>query len=87
MHEILSLADAECTRLWESLTLRYTEVPGLPVLRQEIARLYEGLTADNIFCLAGAEEGILCAARAMLTKGESRHCRHTVLSVAGRTST
>src|SRR5277367_667672 len=68
MQEILSFADDEARGLWEKLQLSYTEVPGLPVLREEIARLYSNCSGENIFCFAGAGEGILCTMQALLTK-------------------
>ena len=72
--EILSFADRECIDLWENLRLSYSEIKGLPLLRTEIAKLYDGCTDGNILCLAGAEEGILCAATALLTSGD-----HTIV--------
>jgi aspartate/methionine/tyrosine aminotransferase len=67
MSEILSLSDQEGLKLWNELRLGYTEVPGLPALREEIALLYDRCSAKNILCLAGAEEGIFCTAKALLT--------------------
>ncbi len=52
---------------------RYTETRGLPMLRAEIARSsYPGLSADDILCFSGAEEGIYTAVRALLTRDD--HC-------------
>jgi aspartate/methionine/tyrosine aminotransferase len=65
--ELLSMADSESLELWDNLKLSYTEVAGLPVLRQEIAQLYERCNAENILCFAGAEDGIYCAMEALLT--------------------
>lgn len=65
--EILAMADEETAFLWENLRLCYTEVSGLPQLRDQIAKLYPGLKAENIFCLAGAEDGIFCTAIALLS--------------------
>ena len=67
MTEILSWSDQESLKLWNELRLGYTEVPGLPVLREEIASLYDHCSARNILCLAGAEEGIFCTAKALLS--------------------
>jgi len=62
MPEILAMSGPEERQLWESLTLGYTEVKGLPLLREEIARVhYPFLTANQILCFAGAEDGIFCA--------------------------
>lgn len=70
MRDILQLADAECRELWDSLALGYTESPGHPLLRQEIAKLYPTLRADNVLTLAGAEEGIYCTLRTLLEPGD-----------------
>ena len=68
--EILELADDDSRRRWESLSLGYTESLGLPVLREEIARLYSGLTADDVITFAGAEEGVFIATHALLDAGD-----------------
>ena len=39
LRELLRHADAESLRLWEELSLGYTESQGLPLLRAEIAKL------------------------------------------------
>ncbi|RPJ45508.1 MAG: aminotransferase, partial [Chloroflexi bacterium] len=39
MKDLLALADVESCQLWDQLTLGYTETPGHPLLRAEIARL------------------------------------------------
>lgn len=67
LNEILDLADSESLDLWKTLRLGYTEVPGHPLLRKEITKLYPGLKSDNILCFAGAEEGIYSAFQALLT--------------------
>jgi len=66
MQDILALADAEAKELWQTLRLGYAEIFGLPLLRAEIAKLYGKMTSENILCFAGAEDGILCAALALL---------------------
>jgi len=68
--ELLELADPECHRLWSDLRLGYTESPGLPLLRSEIASLYDGLTANDILTFAGAEEGIFLTMHAALEAGD-----------------
>lgn len=72
MKDLLALADKECKDLWEDLSCQYTESPGLPLLRQEIAKEYPGLGEDDVFCFAGAEEGIYTAMRALLS--DEDHC-------------
>lgn len=70
MREILTLADAETSDLWERLTLGYTESSGHPLLRAEIARLYEHATPDDILVFAGAEEAIYVAEQVLLGPGD-----------------
>ncbi|MCB1111176.1 MAG: aminotransferase class I/II-fold pyridoxal phosphate-dependent enzyme [Chlamydiales bacterium] len=70
LQELISLADCESKKLWESLSLGYTEPPGHPILRSEIASLYSSLNSDDIFTFAGAEEGIYCAMRVLIEPGD-----------------
>ena len=70
LHEILELADPESKKLWESLSLGYTESPGLPILRKEISRLYASVDGERILTFAGAEEGIYCAMRTLIEPGD-----------------
>jgi aspartate/methionine/tyrosine aminotransferase len=56
--------------VWENLKLGYTESPGLPLLREEISRLYSAVDQDRILTTAGAEEGIYCTMRALLSTGD-----------------
>lgn len=37
MRQLLAMADDDSLQLWDELSLGYTEAPGLPALRQEIA--------------------------------------------------
>lgn len=68
--ELVALADPECRRLWSELRLGYTESAGLPLLRSEIATLYDGLSADDVLTFAGAEEGIFLTMQAALRPGD-----------------
>ena len=70
MAEVLALADEETQSLWDRLTLGYTESTGHPLLRQEIATLYDGMASDDILVFAGAEEAIFCLANAALEAGD-----------------
>src|SRR5918992_5212526 len=70
MGELLALADDECRTLWDGLGLGYTESPGHPLLRREIAALYDGLEPDDVLVFAGAEEAIFVFANAVLGPGE-----------------
>lgn len=70
MQELLSLADPESLNLWNTLHLGYTEPPGHPLLRAEIAQLYSHIKADNVLTFTGAEEGIYCVMQTLLQKGD-----------------
>jgi aspartate/methionine/tyrosine aminotransferase len=70
MADLLALADDETRAMWGGLTLGYTESPGHPLLRREIASLYDGLEADDVLVFAGAEEAIFCLANVMLGPGD-----------------
>ena len=65
-------AREELGRLW----LGYTETWGAPDLREAIAATYDGLSARDILCFAGAEEGIYAAMRVMLSPED-----HAIVSV------
>lgn len=63
--ELVALADDEGRRLWDELALGYTESPGHPRLRAEIARMYEQIDPEQII-VAAPEELILIAMHALL---------------------
>src|SRR5690349_15118816 len=48
MTDLLELADDETTRMWDALTLGYTESTGHPLLRAEIASLYDDLEPEDV---------------------------------------
>ena len=70
LHDLLSLADASGRAMWENLRLGYTESLGHPLLRAEIARLYQTATPDDVITFAGAQEGIFLAMHAILAAGD-----------------
>jgi len=70
MAELLDAADAEARALWDGLTLGYTEAPGHPLLRVEIASLYETIVPDEVLTFSGAEEAIYVAANVLLGPGD-----------------
>src|SRR5690349_19645979 len=70
LDELLSLADESGRALWDDLRLGYTESLGHPLLRAEIASLYETVSPDDVITFAGAEEGIFLAMHAMLAAGD-----------------
>jgi aspartate/methionine/tyrosine aminotransferase len=70
MSDLLALADDESRTMWESLRLGYTESSGHPLLRAEIAELYEHVDADGVLVFAGAEEAIFCLANVLVGPGD-----------------
>ena len=70
MADLLRLADDETRALWDGLRLGYTESSGHPLLRAEIAVLYEDIDPDDILVFAGAEEAIFCLANVLLGPGD-----------------
>lgn len=71
--ELLTLADDHALGLWDGLKLGYTESRGLPLLRREIASLYRGLDAEQVF-VAAPQELIGLAMNAFLNKGDHVVC-------------
>ncbi|MEK9179476.1 MAG: aminotransferase class I/II-fold pyridoxal phosphate-dependent enzyme, partial [Patescibacteria group bacterium] len=71
--DLLELADNETRNLWNTLTLGYTESLGHPLLREEIAKLYKGITAQNVNVLV-PEEGIFLTLNALLQKRDHVIC-------------
>jgi aspartate/methionine/tyrosine aminotransferase len=78
MAELLELADDEARALWGSLRLGYTESTGHPLLRREIAGLYERVEADDVLVFAGAEEAIYCLLHTSLDAGD-----HVIVTFPG----
>lgn len=70
---VLSLADAETARLWQDLSLGYTESLGHPFLRREIAGMYGNVGADDVL-VCTPEEGIFLALNAILKPGDHVIC-------------
>ena len=70
MADLLELADEETARRWADLRLGYTEAPGHPLLRAEIATLYETVEPDDVLVFAGAEEAIFCLSNVLLGPGD-----------------
>jgi aspartate/methionine/tyrosine aminotransferase len=70
MADLLAMADDESRSLWDGLTLGYTESTGHPLLRREIAGLYESIEPDDVLVFAGAEEAIFCLANILLGPGD-----------------
>ncbi len=70
MADLLALADDETRDLWDGLQLGYTESTGHPLLRREIASLYETIDADEILTFAGAEEAVFCLVNTLVGPGD-----------------
>jgi aspartate/methionine/tyrosine aminotransferase len=70
MAELLSLTDPETAALWHGLRLGYTESLGHPLLRREIASLYETVGPDEVLVFSGAEEAIFVIANVRLQPGD-----------------
>src|SRR5579859_4298374 len=68
--ELLDLSGPDDGALWSQLRLGYTESPGHPLLRAEIASLYDGLGADDVLVFTGAEEAIFSFANVALGAGD-----------------
>jgi aspartate/methionine/tyrosine aminotransferase len=66
MADVLALADPEARALWDGLTLGYTESTGHPLLRREIASMYDDLAAEDVLVFAGAEEAIFCLTNVLM---------------------
>jgi aspartate/methionine/tyrosine aminotransferase len=70
MADLLALADDESRALWDGLALGYTESTGHPLLRREIAALYDTIEPDEVFTFAGAEEAVFCLMNVVVGAGD-----------------
>jgi aspartate/methionine/tyrosine aminotransferase len=69
MNELLVMADEESLQLWQELKLGYTESPGLPLLREDISKLYQTIEPEQVLVTI-PEEGIFIAMNCLLEKGD-----------------
>lgn len=69
VQELVALADDASQQLWAQLQLGYTESPGHPLLRAEIAKLYQQISSEQIV-VAAPEELILLAMHSLLQPGD-----------------
>lgn len=67
--ELLKLAGVPLAEFGK-LSLGYTESPGNLPLRESIAAMYKGISADEVIFLGSPIEGIYLAARAILNPGD-----------------
>jgi aspartate/methionine/tyrosine aminotransferase len=70
MAELVGLMDGETRALWDDLRLGYAETTGHPLLRREIAGLYETIEPDDVLVFAGAEEAIFCLLNVLVGPGD-----------------
>lgn len=70
LEELLGLADDELRAAWNDLTLGYTEVRGHPLLREEIASLYEQVGAEDVIVFAAAQEPIYALSSVVVEPGD-----------------
>ena len=67
--ELLELADPETRRLWDGLSLGYTESPGHPLLREAIAGLCQVIRPADVL-VAAPEEAIFIFMHSLLVPGD-----------------
>jgi aspartate/methionine/tyrosine aminotransferase len=73
LNDVLAL-DPEATNQFMAMTLGYTETKGALALREAIASLYQGITADDVLVHVGAQEPIYAFMRATLAPGDHVIC-------------
>jgi aspartate/methionine/tyrosine aminotransferase len=67
---LLALSGEQDRQRWDGLELGYADPHGAPWLRTTIAERYPGLEMADVLCCAGAQEGLMCVARALLAPGD-----------------
>jgi aspartate/methionine/tyrosine aminotransferase len=70
MAELVAGMDEELRAMWEGLALGYTEAAGHPLLRAEIAALYERVAPEEVLVFSGAQEAIFAFANVALRPGD-----------------
>ena len=70
LSDLLQMADEDSREMWDSLTLGYSESQGHPLLREEIFRLYDTISADNLV-VAVPSECIYLAMHILLRKSDN----------------
>jgi aspartate/methionine/tyrosine aminotransferase len=70
LKDLLAFADDELRALWDDLSLGYTETLGLPLLRSEIAGIYETLEAGDVMAVVGASEALFILMAALVRPGD-----------------
>jgi aspartate/methionine/tyrosine aminotransferase len=67
--ELLQMASSASLQLWQDLKLGYTETAGHPLLRNEVAGLYQNIPPENVM-VAAPEEAIFIAMQTLLIPGD-----------------
>lgn len=84
--DLLAMAPGSADALMK-LPLGYTESRGHPLLREQIAGFYEGISPDQVLVHAGAEEAIFNAMNVLLGPGDHvvvhYPCYQSLAAVAG----
>jgi aspartate/methionine/tyrosine aminotransferase len=70
LDELLSIAGGDTLALWENLSLGYTEAAGHPLLRAEIASLYQTVAPEEVLVFSGAEEAVFVFMNVLLGPGD-----------------
>lgn len=70
LSRLLELATPADRDRFMALPLSYTQTFGSPTLLEAIASTYSGISAQDILCFAGAEEGIYVCMRTLLEAGD-----------------
>ncbi len=70
MRDLVAAADDDSAALWHDLRLGYTETTGHPLLRAELAALYDTVDADDVVTFAGASEAITCLVSGLVAPGD-----------------
>ena len=73
LQELLAMADPESISMWEQLKLGYTESWGHPLLREQIAGIYQAIEPPGVLTVV-PEEGIYLVMRALLKPGDHVIC-------------
>ena len=70
---LLSIADEQMKNMWDNLKLGYTESLGLPLLREEVSKLYTGISREQVLIVT-PEEGVFIALNTLLQKDDHVIC-------------
>ena len=73
MSDLVAMADSKTERLWDELTLGYTDSLGHPLLRSGIAEMYDSVNEAHIVVVV-PEEGIFLLMNALLEPADHVVC-------------